>query len=214
MDEDLAIIDTNTRNEKIKNFLLNNKRKIIIFLSLIIIILLCYFGLNELKKKQKLEISNLYNSTIIDYSKNQKKDVLKNLISVINKKDATYSPLSLYFIIDNDLLNENDKINELFNILIDETSLEKEIKNLIIYKKALFNADYISENELLKILKPVINSKSVWKAHSLYLVAEYFYSKNEMKKSKEFFDQILIVANPPQDILKETQKRLNRDFGE
>jgi len=214
MDEDLAIIDTNTRNEKIKNFLLNNRRKIIIFLSLIIIILLCYFGLNELKKKQKLEISNLYNSTIIDYSKNQKKDVLKNLISVINKKDATYSPLSLYFIIDNDLLNENDKINELFNILIDETSLEKEIKNLIIYKKALFNADYISENELLKILKPVINSKSVWKAHSLYLVAEYFYSKNEMKKSKEFFDQILIVENPPQDILKETQKRLNRDFGE
>ncbi len=214
MDEDLAIIDTNTRNEKIKNFLLNNKRKIIIFLSLIIIILLCYFGLNELKKKQKLEISNLYNSTIIDYSKNRKKDVLKNLISVINKKDATYSPLSLYFIIDNDLLNENDKINELFNILIDETSLEKEIKNLIIYKKALFNADYISENELLKILKPIINSESIWKAHSLYLVAEYFYSKNEMKKSKEFFDQILIVENPPQDILKETQKRLNRDFGE
>ena len=214
MDEDLAIIDTNTRNEKIKNFLLNNKRKIIIFLSLIIIILLCYFGLNEIKKKQKLEISNLYNSTIIDYSKNQKKDVLKNLISVINKKDATYSPLSLYFIIDNDLLNENDKINELFNILIDETSLEKEIKNLIIYKKALFNADYISENELLKILKPIINSESIWKAHSLYLVAEYFYSKNEMKKSKEFFDQILIVENPPQDILKETQKRLNRDFGE
>ena len=214
MDEDLAIIDTNTRNEKIKNFLLNNKRKIIIFLSLIFIILLCYFGLNELKKKQKLEISNLYNSTIIDYSKNRKKDVLKNLISVINKKDATYSPLSLYFIIDNDLLNENDKINELFNILIDETSLEKEIKNLIIYKKALFNADYISENELLKILKPIINSESIWKAHSLYLVAEYFYSKNEMKKSKEFFDQILIVENPPQDILKETQKRLNRDFGE
>ena len=214
MDEDLAIIDTNTRNEKIKNFLLNNKRKIIIFLSLIIIILLCYFGLNELKKKQKLEISNLYNSTIIDYSKNRKKDVLKNLISVINKKDATYSPLSLYFIIDNDLLNENDKINELFNILIDETSLEKEIKNLIIYKKALFNADYISENELLKNLKPIINSESIWKAHSLYLVAEYFYSKNEMKKSKEFFDQILIVENPPQDILKETQKRLNRDFGE
>ena len=214
MDEDLAIIDTNTRNEKIKNFLLNNKRKIIIFLSLIIIILLCYFGLNELKKKQKLEISNLYNSTIIDYSKNRKKDVLKNLISVINKKDATYSPLSLYFIIDNDLLNENDKINELFNILIDETSLEKEIKNLIIYKKALFNADYISENELLKILKPIINSESIWKAHSLYLVAEYFYSKNEMKKSKEFFDQILIVENPPQDILKETQKRINRDLDE
>ena len=29
MDEDISIIDSNTRNEKIKNFLTNNKKKII-----------------------------------------------------------------------------------------------------------------------------------------------------------------------------------------
>ena len=29
MDEDLSIINTNTRNEKIKNFFVNNKNKII-----------------------------------------------------------------------------------------------------------------------------------------------------------------------------------------
>ena len=64
-----------------------------------------------------------------------------------------------------------------------------EIKNLIIFKKALFNSDCVSENELLKILNPVINSESIWKSHSLYLLAEFFYSKNEKQKSKEFFNK-------------------------
>ena len=102
----------------------------------------------------------------------------------------------------------------MFDILIEKTSLETEIKNLIIYKKGLFNADTINENELLEILNPLINSKSVWKSHALYLLAEYFYSKNEKQKSKEFFDQILNVENANSDIVKEAQKRLNRDLSE
>jgi len=82
---------------------------------------------------------------------------------VIDYRDSTYSPLALYFIIDNKLLDNQDEINELFDVLINKTSLEEEIKNLIIYKKALFNADNVNENQLLKILNPLINSQSVWK---------------------------------------------------
>jgi len=92
--------------------------------------------------------------------------------------------------------------------------LEKEIKNLIIYKKALFNAEMIEENELLEILNPIINSQSVWKSHALYLIAEYFYSKNEKQKSKEFFSQILDLENANQDLRIESQKRLNRDLSD
>jgi len=54
----------------------------------------------------------------------------------------------------------------------------------------------------------------VWKSHALYLVAEYFYSKNEKQKSKEFFSQIIILENSNQDIILEAQKRLNRDLSE
>ena len=122
--------------------------------------------------------------------------------------------MSLYFIIDNDLILEKDKVNNLFDILIFETELETEIKNLIIYKKGLYNADTISENELLNILNPLINSKSIWKSHALYLMAEYFYSKNEKQKSKEFFQQIINIEYPNQDIIKKTKKRLNRDLSE
>tara|TARA_B100002051_G_scaffold220400_1_gene214144 strand:+ start:722 stop:1132 length:411 start_codon:yes stop_codon:yes gene_type:complete len=133
---------------------------------------------------------------------------------VIEDKDSTYSPLALYYLIDNNLIDNKDEINNLFDILINKTSLETEIKNLIIYKKALYNADFSTESELLDILNSLINSESVWKSHALYLLAEYFYSKNEKQKSKEFFNQILSIENANQDIIKEAQKRLNRDLSE
>ena len=118
------------------------------------------------------------------------------------------------FILDNQLIEEKKIINDLFDILISKTSLDEEIKNLIIYKKALFNADDINEIDLLNILNPIIKSDSVWKSHSLYLMAEYFYSKNEKQKSKEFFNQIISLENVNQDLKIEAQKRLNRDLSE
>ena len=60
----------------------------------------------------------------------------------------------------------------------------------------------------------IINSNSIWKSHALYLMAEYFYSKNEMQKAKEFFNQIILSKNANQDLKLESQKRLNRDLSE
>ena len=214
MDEDLAIINSNTRTEKIKNFFLKNKKKIIIFFITIIVFFIGYFSYTEFKDRQKIKIANLFNSIIIDYSGDNKDLTTKGLIRIIKEKDPTYSPLSLYFIIDNQLIKDKTEINNLFDILIDKTSLEIEIKNLVIYKKALLNADTINENEILKILKPLINSESVWKSHALYLLAEYFYFKDEKQKSKEFFNQILVINNSNPEIRQKTQKRLNRDFSD
>ena len=214
MDEDISIINTNTRNEKIKNFFIQNKKKLVLGISVILLVLISYFSLGEYKKKQKIEISDTYNSIIINYSKNNKEKTAQNLIELINKKDPTYSPLSLYFIIDNKLINEKEKINDLFNLVIEEISLDKEIRNLNIYKKALYNADNSDENDLLNILNPIIKSESVWKSHALYLMAEYFYSKNEMQKSKEFFNQIINLKNVNEEIKIEAQKRLYRDLSE
>ena len=214
MDEDIAIIDKNTRNERIKNFIFKNKKILISFVVVIIVFLLSFFVYDEYKEKKKIEISDQYNSLIIEYTEENKELTKNGLIEIINKKDPTYSPLSLYFIVDNLLISEQSKLNKLFDIVIDEISLEKEIKNLIIYKKALFNADNSSENQLIEILNPIINSESIWKSHALYLMAEYFYSKNEKQKSKEFFEQILLTENANIDLIKEAQKRLKRDLGE
>tara|TARA_B100001248_G_scaffold133340_1_gene100134 strand:- start:307 stop:951 length:645 start_codon:yes stop_codon:yes gene_type:complete len=214
MDEDIAIIDSNTRKEKVKNFFLKNKIILISLISFIILSLVIYFGYAEYSKKKKIEISDFYNSTTMYYSDQNKEDTVSKLIKIINEKDPTYSPLSLYFIIDNNLVSDRSKINELFDILIKEISLDKEIKNLIIYKKALFNADEIDENSLLDMLNPLINSESIWKSHALYILAEYFYEKNEKQKSKEFFNNIINTKNANQNILKEAQKRLSRDLSD
>ena len=214
MDEETAIINRNTRNEKIKNFFLENKKKLFSLAVLILIILLSYFLFNDYKSKKKIEVSDLYNSTIIDYNKNNKDKTTEALVSLIKKKDPTYSPLSLYFIIDNALITDSFKINELFDIIINDISLDKELKNLIYFKKALYNADSSNEKQLLDILKPLINSESVWKVHALYLMAEFFYSKNEKEKSKEFYNKIISLDNVNQDFKIEAQKRLNRDLSE
>ena len=216
MDEDLSIINTNTRNEKIKNFFINNKKPIISGIIIVIIIIAGVYGFDKYLTNKKKEISDNYNSIIIEFSESKKQETANKLIEIINKKDPTYSPLSLYFIIDNDLVSDKKVVYDLFQIIIDNTSLDREIKNLVIYKKALFYAEEIDDNEntLLEILNPLINSESVWKSQALYLMAEYFYSKNQKQKSKEFFEKIISLENPNPDIIIEVQKRLNRDFSE
>ena len=214
MDEDTALINSSTRNEKIKNFFIKNKKSIISVFIIIVLILLGYFALGEYKERKKIEISDEYNSIILKYSEVNKENTKKALVELVRKKDPTYSPLSLFFIIDKALISDQTKINDLFNIIIDDVSLENEIKNLIIYKKALYNADKSEENQLLDIVKPIINSESVWKSHGLYLMAEFFYSKNEKEKAKEFFSQIISLENANEDLRAESQKRLNRDLSE
>jgi len=216
MDEDLSIINTNTRNEKIKNFFVNNKNKIIFGIIILVIIVTAVYSLDKYLTNKKKEISDNYNSIIIEYSENSKDETANKLIEIIGKKDPTYSPLSLYFIIDNDLVSDKKVVFNLFKTIINDTSLDKEIKNLVIYKKALFYAAEIddNENDLLDILNPLINSESVWKSHALYLMGEYYFSKNQKQKAKEFYEKIIASENTNPDINKEVQKRLNRDFSE
>ena len=214
MEEDISIINSNTRNEKVRNFFINNKNKIISTIVILIIILVGAYGFDSYKTNKKIEISNKFNSTTLAYSENTKEKTIQNLIEIINEQDPTYSPLSLYFIIDNKLISNQSEINSYFDILIEKTSLDKEIKNLVIYKKALFNSDQAQESDLLNILNPLINSESVWKSHALYLMGEYFYSKDQKQKSKEFFNQIANLEDANSDIKLQAQKRLNRDLSE
>ena len=214
MDEEIAIIDAKSRNEKIKNFFTNNKKRVVSIISIIILLIIAYFAYIAFLKSSKIKIAEKYNKATINFILGDKENAKKDLIEIINKNDKTYSILSLYFIIDNDIVVDVKEVNQLFDLVINKSGTKKEIKNLIIFKKALFNSDFESESNLIEILNPLINSKSIWKSHALYLMAEYFYFKNEKQKSKEFFNEILILENSNLNIKTEAQKRLNRDFSE
>jgi len=214
MDEEITIIDSNTRNEKIRSFFINNKKSLIVSVSIAIVILAGYFSFNAIKERNKIELANEFNLAIAEFESVERAETIEKLINIIEEKNTTYSPLALYYLLDNNLTENSAEINNLFDVLINETNLESEIKNLIIYKKALYNSELINENELIKILNPIFNSDSIWNSHALYLVAEYFYAKKENQKAKEFFKKILLLPNANKEIEVETRKRINRDLGE
>ena len=209
MSEDIEIINQNTRIEKIKNFFSNNFKKLISSLVLILLLLFSYFGYQEHKKKAKLDIAETYNQITLKEITNENTNDIDQLIKIIEEKDPIYSTLSLYFIIENKLVNDQKKINDFFDLVI-KSQEEKEIKNLIIYKKAMYNADTISENELLEILNPILKSKSVWKSHALLLMADYFEYKNNLIKSKDFLEEIINSETTNSEIRVEAERRINR----
>ena len=213
MTEETHVVLNNQKNTNLKSMFLNYKKTIISGFVILLIILFGYFFYIDFKKNTRIEISEKYSSAIINYNKNNTLASISEMKKIISTKDSTYSPLALYFILDNNLLNDKDEINKYFDILINETNLNEEIKNLIIYKKGLYNSESASEEELLSILNPLIKNQNLWTSHSLYLIAEYFFSKNEKQKSKEFFEKIIEMENANTGIKIEAQNRLQRDFG-
>ena len=54
MDEEITIINSNTRNEKIMNYFINNKKNLIIGFSIILIVI---FGSLSVKKMSELSVN-------------------------------------------------------------------------------------------------------------------------------------------------------------
>ena len=214
MDEEIEIINTNTRVEKLKNFLISKRKQLITLLILIILILISFFGYQEFNTRSKEKLANKFNQIVTNFENEKKQNINSNLIEIIKTKDKTYSPLAFFFLLDNNLISSNQEINSYFDLLINDVSLDKEIKNLTIYKKGLYNSDFVDENQLLDILNPVIKSESIWKPQAMYLMAEFYLAKNQKQKSKDFFDQVINIENVSPKIKLEVQRRLRSEFGE
>ena len=213
-DQEVEIISSETRKERIKNFFLNNKKNIIAAVILFLLVLFAFFFYQENEIRNKERLANKYNATIIEYESGDKSKILNSMKDIIEDKDKTYSPLAFYYLLDNDLIKSNTEINKYFDILINEIGLDIENKNLTIFKKGLFNSEFANESELLNILNPVIKSESIWKPHALYLMAEYYFAKKEKQKSKEFLEQLVSLENISEKIRLEAQKKLRSDFSE
>ena len=213
MDEDIAIVNQNTKVLLAKNYIKKNAKKIFAIFVVLIFFLLAYFVISELDKRKKLKYAEVYNSITLSTDKYSEQEIINKMTYIIDGKVDTYSTLALYYLIDNKLIKDHNKINELFDIII-KINKEEEIKNLIIYKKALYFSDKFPENKLLKILNPVLNSESIWKQHALFLMGDFYFNKKQLNKSKEFFKKIVELNNVNNKLKIEAEKRLNRDFSE
>ncbi len=196
MDENLIHNEIQlTKKEKIVNFYKKNKILIFSSLSLIFIIVVIIIFYLELQEKKKNLIAQNYVSAKLYLEKNERTKAKNILKEIVFSDNDIYSSLSFFIILNENLIiNKKEKL-DLFEHIIKNNSFNNEIKDLIIFKKALYESDFIQELDLVNALNPILNSDSIWKPHALLLLGDYFYSKNEYNKAKEFYSKILELKN-------------------
>ena len=197
-----------TKKSKLKKFYEKNKILIFSAILILIIVIASVSFYSETKEKKKILLSDNYLTAKVyleNGDKNKAKSVLK---TVIFSNDSTYSTLSLFLILNENLIVDQDELSNLFDQVLENNKFEKEIKNLIIFKKALFQSNFVSELELLEAVKPLINTETIWKAHALLLLGDYFASKKEYLKAKEFYMQILSLKNLHKELYNHARSQL------
>ena len=199
--------DTSTRS-RIKKFYESNK--IFIFSSILILIILIVSSslYLESKERKKILLSENYIQAKFYLDNGNKSEALNTLKEVIFANDPVYSTLSLFLILNHNLIVDYKEISLLFDHLLENNKFEKELRNLLIYKKALFNSNFVAESELLETIKPLLNNDTLWKAHGLKLLGDYFMSKGENIKAIEFYQQILSMHNLQKDFYDHAKSQL------
>ena len=149
-------------SEKIANFVQKNKNIILINFILIISVLVGISYFNYYQKSKNEKISEKFVQAGIYLSLNKQEESKKIYKQVISSKNKFYSILALNNILDNDLEQNNEEVLELFDI-VENIKIEKEQKNLIKLKKALYLIKISRDNEGKKLLDEIISDDSIWK---------------------------------------------------
>ena len=142
--------------------------------------------------------SDYFEGKILIAQKENEK-ALKVFKNIIEKKDDTYSVLSLFIIIDRDLEKDRSKISKYFDNVLSINSIKKEDLSLLKLKKAIFISQTGKEKEMLDLINPIINSNSVWKAQSIKFLADYYFSIDEFNKADQYYSTLLDLENPDID---------------
>tara|TARA_B100001123_G_C14988295_1_gene898525 strand:+ start:10 stop:657 length:648 start_codon:yes stop_codon:yes gene_type:complete len=197
-----------TKKSKLKKFYESNKILIFSF-GLILIILFSSFSLYlESREKKKILLSENYIQAKIYLEQGNKKKATNILREVIFENDPTYSTLCVFLIINQNLITDHNELSALFDHLLANNKFSKEVRDLLIYKRALFNSNFIDESKLLESIKPLINTETLWKPHGLLLLGDYFMSKGEYIKAIEFYQKIFNISNLHNDIYNHARSQL------
>ena len=197
-----------TKKSKLKKFYEVNKILIFSVILILIIAIASVSFYSETKEKKKILLSDDYLAAKV-YLENGDRSKVKNILkTIILANDSTYSTLSLFLILNENLIVDQEELSNLFDHVLENNKFEKEVKNLIIFKKALFQSNFVSELELLDAVKPLINTETVWKPHALLLLGDYFASKKEYLKAKEFYVQILSLKNLHKELYNQARSQL------
>ncbi len=182
-----------TKKSKFKRLYEKYKILVITFLTTLIILIISLFFYLEFKEKKRISIINNYIKAKIYLDNKEKQEATTILKELVFNNDSTYSTLSFFLIINENLITDEKQLSNLFDHILENNKFDNEIKNLIIFKRLLFKSDFAEEHELLEAAKPILNTETAWKPHALLLIGDYFISKKENLKAKEFYKEIMLL---------------------
>ena len=179
------MLNINLQN-KIINFLKKNLKNLIILSIFLTIILISYLFYRDIQQKNVIKLSEQYTQATIQFKEKKIEMAKQSMEKIINESHKFYSPLSLYFVINNNIEKDPSKIINYFDEILKINSIDKENLNLIKIKKAIFLFSIGDEELIIKTLNPVINSNSSWRNMAIILISDYFLSKDQKSKANEY----------------------------
>ena len=186
-----------TKKSKLKELYESNKILIYSLLFVLIVIFSSYTYYQIIKEKKKIQLSENYIQAKIYINNKKEKEAIETLKNIIFSNDPTYSTLSFFMLLNGNLITDTDEISKLFDHLLENNKFDKEIRNLLLYKKALYKSNFSDESKLLIETKELLEDSidSVWRAHTILLLGDFYFSKKEYTKAKNFYSQILLIKN-------------------
>jgi len=197
-----------TKKSRFRKLYDANRLLIFSILFVLIIASISFSFYTASKEKKQILLADNY-ITAKFYLKNNERDkgrkILKEIILANNR---TYSTLSLFLILDENLVDDQREISNFFDHLLANNKFEQEVKNLIIFKKILFLSNFASELEMVENVKQLINTNTLWKPHALLLLGDYFVSRKQYLKAKEFYVQVLSMKNLNMELYEHARSQL------
>ena len=198
-----------TKKSKLKIFYESNKVLIYSSILTMIIIIAGYNYYQFKEEKRKILLSENYIQAKVYLENKNKEKALEILRETIYSNDPTYSSLSFFIILNENLIDDKNKVSKLFDHLLDNNKFDKEVRNLLLYKKALYKSNYVEESKLLEEIKPLLNNnESIWNGHALLMLGDFYFSKKEFIKSKDFYLKVISKKGLQPDLYNQAKLKL------
>ena len=209
MNEDLFSADYNvTKKNKLLRFYESNKILIFSGIFVLIIASVSIFFYMSSKENKKILLAENYMQAKIYLEKGEKNKARNILEKIIFSKNSTYSALSLFLLLEENLIIDKDQLSKLFEEVLKNNKYDEEIENLIVLKRLIFESNFLTEAEILNLANPLIKQETIWKPHALMLLGDYFVFKNQNIKAREFYSKILLIENLHQGLYQQAQSQL------
>ena len=144
-------------NNRLSNFYKLNKVKIFTIIIFSFVVVISIFLLKHNNKKNNILIAEKYVEAGLQLSKNNKENARNLYEEIILSKNKFYSILSLNTIIENDLIKDNERVLNYFELL-KNLNFSKNKQDFLILKQALYLIKSSKKKEGEQLLKDLIKN--------------------------------------------------------